>query len=74
MRARKRFGQHFLERAWADRLLVASGIGAGDHVVEIGPGRGVLTGWLSERNSARSRSKSSLVKARCDLSCPRALT
>jgi 16S rRNA (adenine1518-N6/adenine1519-N6)-dimethyltransferase len=47
VKARKRFGQHFLERAWADRLLLASGLGADDHVLEIGPGRGVLTEWLS---------------------------
>jgi len=48
-RARKRFGQHFLEPAWAARLIDAVGPAAGDTFVEIGPGRGALTMPLSER-------------------------
>lgn len=41
---RKRFGQHFLhERATVERIVAAVGPQPGDHVVEIGPGEGVLT-------------------------------
>lgn len=43
MRARKRFAQHFLERAWVNKLIAAAGITADDSVVEIGPGRGAIT-------------------------------
>jgi 16S rRNA (adenine1518-N6/adenine1519-N6)-dimethyltransferase len=43
MRARKRFGQHFLEQAWADRLIAAIAPSPDDTIVEIGPGRGALT-------------------------------
>jgi 16S rRNA (adenine1518-N6/adenine1519-N6)-dimethyltransferase len=43
VRARKRFGQHFLEPAWADRLVAAIGARATDRVLEIGPGPGALT-------------------------------
>lgn len=43
MRARKRFGQHFLEGAWVNKLVAASGIGPEDSVLEIGPGRGAIT-------------------------------
>ncbi|MGD9902279.1 MAG: 16S rRNA (adenine(1518)-N(6)/adenine(1519)-N(6))-dimethyltransferase RsmA [Vicinamibacterales bacterium] len=42
-RARKRFGQHFLEPAWQAKVLAACGVTAADDVVEIGPGRGALT-------------------------------
>jgi 16S rRNA (adenine1518-N6/adenine1519-N6)-dimethyltransferase len=42
-RARKRFGQHFLEAAWADKLVTAVGTGPSDNVLEIGPGLGALT-------------------------------
>ncbi len=43
MRARKRFGQHFLHgrRPAEDRPFISPG--ATDHVVEIGPGRGAPT-------------------------------
>jgi 16S rRNA (adenine1518-N6/adenine1519-N6)-dimethyltransferase len=41
--ARKRFGQHFLERAWAEKVARAIAPDAGDTFVEIGPGRGALT-------------------------------
>jgi 16S rRNA (adenine1518-N6/adenine1519-N6)-dimethyltransferase len=47
-RARKRFGQHFLERAWADKLVAGLGVAPGDVFVEIGPGLGALTRPLSE--------------------------
>ncbi|HWI17439.1 MAG TPA: 16S rRNA (adenine(1518)-N(6)/adenine(1519)-N(6))-dimethyltransferase RsmA [Vicinamibacterales bacterium] len=43
MRVRKRFGQHFLEAAWVNKLVKASGIGPDDSVLEIGPGRGAVT-------------------------------
>lgn len=42
-RAKKRFGQHFLEPAWADRLVQTIAARPTDHVLEIGPGPGVLT-------------------------------
>ncbi|MEI6667929.1 MAG: 16S rRNA (adenine(1518)-N(6)/adenine(1519)-N(6))-dimethyltransferase RsmA [Acidobacteriota bacterium] len=41
--ARKRFGQHFLEPAWVDKVLAAAGPLPGDHFLEIGPGRGAMT-------------------------------
>lgn len=43
MRARKRFGQHFLERAWVDKVIRAIDPQPSDVFVEIGPGRGALT-------------------------------
>jgi 16S rRNA (adenine1518-N6/adenine1519-N6)-dimethyltransferase len=43
MKARKRFGQHFLEPAWSQRLVAALEPSADDVFVEIGPGRGALT-------------------------------
>jgi 16S rRNA (adenine1518-N6/adenine1519-N6)-dimethyltransferase len=42
-RARKRFGQHFLERVWAERVVEAIGPREGDVFIEIGPGPGALT-------------------------------
>jgi len=42
-RARKRFGQHFLERAWADKLVASLDVAPDDVFVEIGPGLGALT-------------------------------
>lgn len=41
--ARKRFGQHFLERPWVDKVLRAIEPQASDTFLEIGPGRGALT-------------------------------
>jgi 16S rRNA (adenine1518-N6/adenine1519-N6)-dimethyltransferase len=41
--ARRRFGQHFLERPWVDKVLRAIGPGASESFVEIGPGHGALT-------------------------------
>lgn len=42
-RARKRFGQHFLERAWVDKLIASLNATPEDSFLEIGPGRGALT-------------------------------
>jgi 16S rRNA (adenine1518-N6/adenine1519-N6)-dimethyltransferase len=47
MRARKRFGQHFLERAWVEKVMRAIDPKPGDVFIEIGPGRGALTGPLT---------------------------
>ncbi len=49
MRARKRFGQHFLEPAWQTKVIAACQVAPTDAVVEIGPGRGALTLPLVER-------------------------
>jgi 16S rRNA (adenine1518-N6/adenine1519-N6)-dimethyltransferase len=48
-RARKRFGQHFLEPAWVSKLLESLAPAADDVFVEIGPGRGALTVPLAPR-------------------------
>ena len=48
-RARKRFGQHFLEPAWVDRLIAAVAPTSEETFLEIGPGRGALTRPLAER-------------------------
>lgn len=43
-RARKRFGQHWLtDEAVLDRIVAAAELGSGEHVLEVGPGRGALT-------------------------------
>jgi 16S rRNA (adenine1518-N6/adenine1519-N6)-dimethyltransferase len=49
MRAKKRFGQHFLEPAWADKLVTAIDPRPGDRFLEIGPGPGALTLRLAPR-------------------------
>lgn len=49
MRARKKFGQHFLEAAWADKLVAAIDPQPEDRFVEIGPGPGALTLRLAPR-------------------------
>ena len=49
MRPRKRFGQHFLEPAWADQLVEAIRPEAEDRFLEIGPGPGALTLRLAPR-------------------------
>ena len=49
MRALKRYGQHFLEPAWADKLVAAIEPRPGDHFLEIGPGPGALTLRLASR-------------------------
>jgi 16S rRNA (adenine1518-N6/adenine1519-N6)-dimethyltransferase len=45
--ARKRFGQHFLEPAWVNKLIAVLDPAAGDTFLEIGPGRGALTRALA---------------------------
>lgn len=49
MRARKRFGQHFLEPAWVHRLTETIAPRPEDSFLEIGPGRGALTRALAPR-------------------------
>jgi 16S rRNA (adenine1518-N6/adenine1519-N6)-dimethyltransferase len=49
VRARKRFGQHFLEAAWVPKVLNAISPEPTDVFVEIGPGRGALTVPLAKR-------------------------
>jgi len=46
-RARKRFGQHFLEPVWADKLVRAMAPRCDEAIIEIGPGRGILTRRLA---------------------------
>lgn len=48
-RARKRFGQHFLESAWVSKLVDAVEPQPADTFLEIGPGRGALTQVLAPR-------------------------
>src|SRR5687768_9723144 len=48
-RARKRFGQHFLEPAWVAKLIDAISPAPDDVFLEIGPGRGALTRALAPR-------------------------
>ncbi|HEY1306246.1 MAG TPA: 16S rRNA (adenine(1518)-N(6)/adenine(1519)-N(6))-dimethyltransferase RsmA [Vicinamibacterales bacterium] len=48
-RARKRYGQHFLEPVWVDKVIDALGASATDVFLEIGPGRGALTRPLAAR-------------------------
>jgi 16S rRNA (adenine1518-N6/adenine1519-N6)-dimethyltransferase len=44
LRAKKSLGQHFLMHArTAERIVAAAGVAAGDTVLEIGPGTGLLT-------------------------------
>jgi 16S rRNA (adenine1518-N6/adenine1519-N6)-dimethyltransferase len=49
MLARKRYGQHFLAPAWADRVATVIAPAATDHFLEIGPGLGALTLRLAPR-------------------------
>ena len=49
MRARKKYGQHFLQPVWADRVAEAIAPAATDRFVEIGPGPGALTLRLAPR-------------------------
>jgi 16S rRNA (adenine1518-N6/adenine1519-N6)-dimethyltransferase len=49
VKARKRFGQHFLEPAWARKVVDAIAPGPEDTFLEIGPGRGAITRPLAAR-------------------------
>ncbi len=49
VKARKKYGQHFLEAAWADKLVDAIAPAAADRFLEIGPGPGALTLRLAPR-------------------------
>jgi 16S rRNA (adenine1518-N6/adenine1519-N6)-dimethyltransferase len=49
IRARKRFGQHFLEPVWVDKVIKAIAPRADQDFIEIGPGPGALTRPLTER-------------------------
>lgn len=49
MRAKKRYGQHFLAAAWADKLAGAVAPHPEDRFIEIGPGPGALTLRLAPR-------------------------
>jgi 16S rRNA (adenine1518-N6/adenine1519-N6)-dimethyltransferase len=49
VRARKRFGQHFLEPAWVAKVVTAIDPAPDQTFIEIGPGRGALTEPLSAR-------------------------
>jgi len=49
VRAKKRLGQHFLEPAWADKVVAAIDPRSDDRFVEIGPGPGALTLRLAPR-------------------------
>jgi 16S rRNA (adenine1518-N6/adenine1519-N6)-dimethyltransferase len=49
MRAKKRYGQHFLQDVWADKLVAAIDPHPGDRFLEIGPGPGALTLRLAPR-------------------------
>lgn len=47
-RARKRFGQHFLEPVWARKVVAAIAPRPGEAFIEIGPGPGAITRPLVE--------------------------
>jgi 16S rRNA (adenine1518-N6/adenine1519-N6)-dimethyltransferase len=49
MAIRKRFGQHFLEPAWVDKVIRAIDPRPDEAFIEIGPGRGALTRPLVAR-------------------------
>jgi 16S rRNA (adenine1518-N6/adenine1519-N6)-dimethyltransferase len=49
VKARKRFGQHFLEPVWIAKLVAAINPAPADRFIEIGPGHGALTEPLAAR-------------------------
>jgi len=49
IRARKQFGQHFLEPVWVDKVITAINPQPDQLFVEIGPGPGALTRPLAQR-------------------------
>jgi len=52
MPTRKRFGQHFLEATWAEKVITAIAPAPDDVFLEIGPGPGILTLKLAPRVAA----------------------
>jgi 16S rRNA (adenine1518-N6/adenine1519-N6)-dimethyltransferase len=52
IRARKQFGQHFLEPAWVEKVIAAIAPKADETFIEIGPGTGALTRPLAARARA----------------------
>src|SRR5260370_42054028 len=52
IRARKRFGQHFLEPAWVDKVVRAIAPQPDEAFLEIGPGHGALSRPLAARAKA----------------------
>lgn len=50
-RGRQKLGQHFLERAWVDKVIGAIVPAPDDVFIEVGPGRGALTRPLASRAS-----------------------
>ena len=56
IRARKRFGQHFLEPVWAEKVIKAIDPRPDQDFIEIGPGPGALTLPLTARAKSRRRS------------------
>ncbi|VAX21879.1 SSU rRNA (adenine(1518)-N(6)/adenine(1519)-N(6))-dimethyltransferase [hydrothermal vent metagenome] len=51
-RKRRKLGQHFLvDEGIADRIVEESGVKEGDRVLEVGPGRGVLTRRLIDKGA-----------------------
>jgi 16S rRNA (adenine1518-N6/adenine1519-N6)-dimethyltransferase len=52
LRPRRRFGQHFLEPAWVDKVVRVIDPKADETFIEIGPGRGALTRPLAARATA----------------------
>ena len=49
MRAKKRYGQHFLQPVWADKVVSAIDPRPDEVFIEIGPGAGALTLRLAPR-------------------------
>jgi 16S rRNA (adenine1518-N6/adenine1519-N6)-dimethyltransferase len=49
IRARKRFGQHFLEPVWVEKVIAAIAPRPDQDFIEIGPGPGALTRPLTQR-------------------------
>ena len=49
IQVRKRFGQHFLEPVWVDKVIKAIAPQPDQHFYEIGPGPGALTRPLTQR-------------------------
>ncbi len=51
VRAKKKFGQHFLnDNQVAEKIVNQLELNEVEHVIELGPGMGVLTQFLLEKN------------------------